>query len=558
MSSLPITIDRRDTNQGQLTPELDANSRPPSTEPPLADNFSESKRVVDAPMPSSASQAPTVTDEALLLVDWDGPDDPKNPKNWREAKKWTVAMTMSLFTLMSALSSSMVAPAAFQIAADLNITQSVEVSMTISIFVLAYAVGPLFLGPLSEIYGRVIVLQLANATFLAFNLGCGFAQNKSQFMAFRFMAGLGGSAPLSVGGGVLSDLWNADKRGKAVGVYSLAPLLGPVIGPVAGGFVAQYSTWRWVFWAITIADSVVQGAGLLLLKETYAPTLLKRKAKRIRAQMNTEKGDGNTLVVQTIYEQRQGDVTWREWLIRSLIRPFSLFVQEPIIQLFGVYLAFVYGVLYISLTTLPRIFTEVYHQKPGILGLHYIALGLGLTTAAQINSITIDHVYRILTNKNGGIGKPEYRLLPIIPGTFCLPIGLLIAGWTAQEHTHWIGPDIGFFFLGVGSASVFQGLQAYVIDSFPQYAASALAAVSCFRSLAGFGFPLFAPYMYDALGYGKGDTILAAFCLGVGSPALILFWLYGEKIRGMSRRARSTVHVTPPDAEKLTGGPNAA
>lgn len=64
----------------------------------------------------------------------------------------------------------------------------------------------------------------------------------------------------------------------------------------------------------------------------------------------------------------------------------------------------------------------------------------------------------------------------------------------------------------------------------------ALAAVSCFRSLAGFGFPLFAPYMYKALGYGKGDTILAAFCLGIGCPALILFYIYGERIRAMSKR----------------------
>ena len=107
----------------------------------------------------------------------------------------------------------------------------------------------------------------------------------------------------------------------------------------------------------------------------------------------------------------------------------------------------------------------------------------------------------------------------------------------------------------MGASSVFQGLQAYVIDSFPRYAASgtfppclvvisnpyrfpllALAAVSCFRSLAGFGFPLFAPYMYDALGYGKGDTILAAFSGGIGCPALILFYLYGERIRSMSKR----------------------
>ncbi|KAI0820950.1 hypothetical protein BC629DRAFT_411909 [Irpex lacteus] len=146
--------------------------------------------------------------------------------------------------------------------------------------------------------------------------------------------------------------------------------------------------------------------------------------------------------------------------------------------------------------------------------------------------------YRIAT-----LQQRYLYLVPIIPGTLALPAGLLIGGWTAANRTHWIGPDIGFFLIGYGSASVFQGLQAYIIDSFSRFAASALAAVSCFRSFAGFGFPLFAPYMYKALGYGKGDTILAAFCLGVGTPALILFWLYGERIRGMSKRARATTQA---------------
>lgn len=48
--------------------------------------------------------------------------------------------------------------------------------------------------------------------------------------------------------------------------------------------------------------------------------------------------------------------------------------------------------------------------------------------------------------------------------------------------------------------------------------------------------------MYSALGYGKGDTILAALSLGVGCPALILFWIFGERIRGMSKR---TVTMQP-------------
>ncbi|PSS22698.1 hypothetical protein PHLCEN_2v2995 [Hermanssonia centrifuga] len=424
---------------------------------------------------------------------------------------------MSFFTFISPVSSSMVAPASFQIADELNITSEIEVSMTISVFVLAYAVGPLVLGPLSEIYGRSRVLQIANLFFLVWNLACGFAQTKSQLIAFRFLAGLGGSAPLSVGGGVLGDMWNPERRGRAVAIYSLAPLLGPAVGPIAGAWIAQTSTWRWVFRSTTIADAVVQLFGLFFLRETYAPVLLERKAQKIRKDMDAEKGGPR--VVRTVFQT--ADRSWKELIVRSLLRPFILFAQEPIIQLFGVYLAFVYGTVYLVLTNIPGIYTNLYHEKIGVVGLHYIALGLGLTLAAQVNSRLLDYTYVRLKKRNGGVGKPEYRLLPIIPGTFCLPIGLLVMGWGAQERVFWIVPDIGLALIGFGVSSTFQGLQAYVIDSFPRYAASALASVSCFRSLAGFGFPLFAPYMYNALGYGKGDTILAAFCLCVGCPAYV-------------------------------------
>jgi multidrug resistance protein len=142
----------------------------------------------------------------------------------------------------------MVAPALTAIASEFHITNEVELSLTLSIFVLAYAIGPLFLGPLSEMYGRVIVLQTSNLLYLFFNLGCGLAQTKGQLIAFRFFSGLGGSAPLALGGGVLSDLFTAEERGKAIGIYSLAPLLGPAVGPIAGGFITENTTWRCKYW----------------------------------------------------------------------------------------------------------------------------------------------------------------------------------------------------------------------------------------------------------------------------------------------------------------------
>lgn len=113
-------------------------------------------------------------------------------------KKWAAVVTVSCFTFISPVSSSMVAPALSAISAEFNITDEVISQLTLSVFILAYAVGPLFLGPLSEIYGRVKVLQLANLLYLVFNIGCGVSQTKVQMIVCRFFAGLGGSAPLAV------------------------------------------------------------------------------------------------------------------------------------------------------------------------------------------------------------------------------------------------------------------------------------------------------------------------------------------------------------------------
>jgi hypothetical protein len=179
------------------------------------------------------------------IVSWDGPDDPTNPQNFSNARKWMATFVVSSFTFITPVSSSIVASALEPIAHDFHITNPVESQLILSIFILAYAVGPLFLGPLSELYGRVRVIQIANLFYLAFNIACGVSQTKGQMLAFRFLSGLGGSAPITIGGGVLSDLFLPEERGRAMSIYSLAPLLGPAIGPIAGGFITENTSWRW-------------------------------------------------------------------------------------------------------------------------------------------------------------------------------------------------------------------------------------------------------------------------------------------------------------------------
>ncbi|MCJ1393860.1 hypothetical protein MMC18_006736 [Xylographa bjoerkii] len=459
------------------------------------------------------------------LVTWNGPDDPENPKNWARKRKWLATLVVSSFTFISPVSSSMVAPAIASISTEFLITNEVEQQLVLSVFVLAYAVGPLFLGPLSEIYGRVPVLQLANLVYLVFNTACGFSKTSGQMIAFRFLAGLGGSAPLALGGGVLSDAWSADERGAAISIYSLAPLLGPAVGPIAGGFITQNTTWRWAFWATSIADALIQLSGLFFLQETYPPKLLHTKAKKLR------KETGN----KDLYtEFEHPDRKLSKILKVSLTRPFILLGTQPIVQALAVYMGYLYGIMYLVLSTFPTLWTERYGESIGISGLNYISLGLGFFLGTQICAPLNDKFYKMLKKRNNGVGRPEFRIPLMLPGSIFVPTGLFIYGWTANYHTHWIFPNIGTAIFAAGNIVCFQCIQTYLVDSYTRYAASAIGAATVLRSLAGFGFPLFAPYMYAALDYGWGNSILGFIAVVLGMPAPILLWKFGQGLRERS------------------------
>jgi multidrug resistance protein len=234
-----------------------------------------------------------------------------------------------------------------------------------SIFVLAYAVGPLILGPLSELFGRARVLQSGNLIFLIFNFACAFARSTNQMLAFRFLAGLGGSAPLGIGAGVIADVWRPEERGFAASIYSLGPLLGPAVGPVMGGWIVEKlpeNGYRWIFWSTTIFCFFVQILGLIFLKETYSPVLLKWQAQIIKEKMAL---DPESDKVKTVYQIKDGARSKISVIGFGMVRPFQMMWREPILQLFSLYMALIYGIIY-RMSCLPLIFVDA-HFRHAIL-----------------------------------------------------------------------------------------------------------------------------------------------------------------------------------------------
>jgi multidrug resistance protein len=150
------------------------------------------------------------------------------------------------------LASSMFAPAVEDVLREFHSSSTILAALVVSIYILGYALGPLLVAPMSEIYGRSPVYHASNVLYVIFTIACAVSSNLSMLIVFRFLAGAAGSTPVTIGGATLGEMFSVEERGKAVSIWSMGPLLGPVIGPVAGGFLAQAAGWRWVFWLLTI------------------------------------------------------------------------------------------------------------------------------------------------------------------------------------------------------------------------------------------------------------------------------------------------------------------
>lgn len=259
----------------------------------------------------------------------------------------------------------------------------------------------------------------------------------------------------------------------------------------------------------------------IFARETYAPILLERKAAKLR------KETGNT----ALRSKLDLGITTSEMWKRSLMRPTKLMFLSLICALMSLYLAIVYGIMYLLFTTFTFVFEENYGFSQSIVGLVYIGLGIGMLLGLAVLGSTSDPIMKKLAKKHSnGKLKPEYRLpLLMYAGPF-IPAGLFIYGWSAQYHVQWAVPLFGTLLVGVGLLAAFMCLNTYLVDAFERYAASAMAANTILRSILGAVFPLFGLQMYGALGLGWGNSLLAFIALAL-CPIPFAFYWYGERIR---------------------------
>ena len=171
--------------------------------------------------------------------------------------------------------------------------------------------------------------------------------------------------------------------------------------------------------------------------------------------------------------------------------------------------------------------------------MHHIAIALGASIASQAGGHLTDLIYRHLrasTRDSIDVAVPEYRIPMLAIGTVLVPIGLFWLGWSVDSHQHWIMVDIGAAIFSCGGMVVGSAVLAYLLDEYTTSAASAHAAARCMSNTLGFAFPLFAPEVFNTLGYGWGCNVLAFAWLVVATLVCVGVWVLGSRLRAVGRR----------------------
>lgn len=455
--------------------------------------------------------------------------DAKNPKNIAKSTKWIYTAILGFICYIVALGSAIVTGDLERPQAYFGVSEEVIILASVTVFVIGFGVGPMVFAPLSEEIGRRPVYLYTLGFALVFVVPCGAAKNIETLIVCRLIDGIAFSAPMTLIGGSLADIWEGKDRGVAMAIFSAAPYLGPVCGPIFGGLLADYApTWRWVYWTFLIVGGFGYAILMFFVPETHASTILKRRAKDLRKKT----GDDSYKAAAELKVEKFSEVAKR-----SLLRPFVL-LKELIVFLLTVYMAINYGLLYMFFFAFPLVYMEGKGWSASKTGVMFIPLGVGVllsTVAAPFFNKDYNKRAQVYRDR-GELPPAELRLIPMMWTCWFVPAGLFAFAWLSYDYVSWAGPCFSGLAVGFGFCSIYNPANNYIVDSYQHYAASALAAKTFVRSFWGAGVVLFTVQMYHRLGYEWATSLMAFISLAC---CLIpfLFYIYGARIRTFSKYA---------------------
>ncbi|KAF2114908.1 major facilitator superfamily domain-containing protein [Lophiotrema nucula] len=472
---------------------------------------------------------PEKLNDGTILVDWYTTDDEENPQNWSFGKKAVVLAQIMLYTLSVYMGSAIYSPSTEGVMERFGVSIG-SASLGLSMYVLAYGIGPLLFSPLSEIpvIGRNPPYMISYAIFVILLVPTALVDNFAGLIVLRFLQGFFGSPCLATGGATLQDMYSLIKLPYVLSLWAFAATCGPALGPIISGFSVAAENWRWSLWEMLWLNGPVWLSLFFFLPETSSANILLRRANRLR----TLTGNNN---LKSQSEIDQANLTARDITTEALVRPFQLVFLDPSIAFTALYTALIYGIFYSFFEAFPLVYNVMYHFSLGQLGLTFLSVSIGVVLSIVWYWWYIYYVVEPSIRKNG-LGEPERRLIPALFVTWFVPVGLFIFGWTSKPDIHWIVSCIGIVITTIGIFLIIQCIFLYLPFVYPQYAASLFAGNDFFRSSLAAGAIHFSYPMFHNLGVDRGISLLAGLTVGCSFGVYALFF-FGPRLRARSRFA---------------------
>ena len=356
-----------------------------------------------------------------------------------------------------------------------------------------------------------------------------FCQNLAVLLLLRFLSGAFGAAPLTNSVRVIADTFPSQDRGLAITVYAFVPLFAPVLGPIVGGYVVATLGWHWLMGIIALLSTSALVVSLVLLPETYAPVLLRKRAERLSNMTNK-------VFVSATAGKTGEQPHFSNSLATTLSRPFYLAAHEPIILILALYQAIVFGNLYLAFAAFPIVYTDFRGWPPESSGLSFVGILIGMLFAVIFQIWDNRRYVKLVIGLSTEAAAPETRLPGNCVGGISILIGLFWFAWTASPDVFGMTNTAAGIPFGVGIVLITISSTNYLVDSYAVFSASALTACICARAICGALFPLFVPGLFAKSGVYWGLT-KPALLASLYAPFHFIFWRYGPSIKSRCKYA---------------------
>ncbi|TIA91863.1 hypothetical protein E3P81_01764 [Wallemia ichthyophaga] len=444
------------------------------------------------------------------------------PWEWSMPKKSKSYIMALLLNFVSAFNATGNSAAKAGVTAEFGISGSVFLTSSFT-YNAALGLGPLFLAPLSESYGRRPMIVGLLLLIVILFLPQALAPNIESLSITRLFQGLAASIEGPHVAGIITDLFHRDHgRGVAMATFTLIVFTANALGPLCCNWLAFKTDWPNIYWMQMAMNGAVFLLCMFLLDETRHDVILDKKVR------NYNKTYGTDLKIKT-----DAAHSFKGAMSKSLARPIVYLLTEPIVMALALWVGFAWGMVFLFTGATPHVYEVNYGFNQGESGTVLICGFIGAFLAWLLN-FGQNALYKRSKDPVTHIAPPEARLYQAALGAVLFGAFEFMFGWTARP---WITPWVSMIaVIGVnfGIFPIYAGVYTYIGDAYEQYSSSAQAAQALLRNLLGATFPFFATAMFDNLSFPWASSTIGFIALALSSIPFTLL-VFGGWLRARSR-----------------------